>query len=323
LLRIATDIAGLERVAEPGILIREYPAERYPSPWGRRWRLLLAAVRSDHLVLHFSLPDIIFFAVAFTVFPFQRCRITTLDFFAGPLYGARLHLIRWSLRRVNRFLVYFKDTSIFESIFALPASKFAYIPFKINSIDLIRKARTVSGGYVFCGGRSRRDFATLFAAVEPLGIPVKIVTSTEQEMNPHGSSLAGLRVPANVEIFTNDASPDFFVNTMAASRLVVIPIVKDSTTQAGIGVYLQAMALGKCVIVSTSLGVSDVLTDGQAIIVPAGDVDALRAALDRAWNYPEYREQFAQAGHRYALPLGGEDELRRSILAALPDPERQ
>jgi glycosyltransferase involved in cell wall biosynthesis len=98
---------------------------------------------------------------------------------------------------------------------------------------------------------------------------------------------------------------------------VVIPIVPDSTTQAGIGVYLQAMALGKCVIASTSLGVSDVLTD-QAIIVPAGDADALRRAIERAWNDDQYRARFAETGRRYALPLGGEDELRRSVLASLP-----
>ena len=321
-MRVATDITGLERVASPGDVIQAFPAAQYPSPLGRRLRLLKASLGADHLVLHFSLPDIIFFASVFAFLPFRRCRITTLDFFVGPLHGARLHLIRWSLRSVDRFLVYFKDSRPFEEIFQIPASRFKYIPFKINAIEMIQKAAVSSGGYIFCGGRSRRDFRALFAAVKPLGIPVKVVTAAEAELNPHGSSLAGLPAPPNVEIITNDQSAEFFVNLMAASRLVVIPIVPDSTTQAGIGVYLQAMALGKCVIVSTSLGVSDVLTEGQAILVPAGDADALRNAIDRAWNDAAWREQFAQAGQRYALPLGGEDELRRSVLAALPPSPR-
>jgi glycosyltransferase involved in cell wall biosynthesis len=315
-LRVVTDIDGLERVANPGDFIQTYSASRYPSAWTRRFRLLRAALRSDHLVIHFSLPDILFFTIAFAL-AFSRCRITTLDFFVGPLHGARLVLIRWALQRVNRFLVYFKDSRVFEESFDLPASKFKYIPFKINSIKLIQETPVSDFGYIFCGGRSRRDFATFFAAVEPLGIPVKVVTSSEREMTPHGSSLAGLRVPANVEIFTQDQSADFFVRTMAAARLVVIPIVRDSTTQAGIGVYLQAMAMGKCVIISTSLGVSDVLKANQAIIVPAGEVDALRSAIDRAWNDPQLRETYANAGRIYALPLGGEDELRRSVLASL------
>jgi glycosyltransferase involved in cell wall biosynthesis len=316
-LRIATDITGLERVAGPGTVVDAFPAEIYPSTWLRRLRLLQAALRSDYLVLHFSLSDISFFAAALTLLPFHSCRITTLDFFVGPLRGIRLLLIRWSLHRVHRFLVYFKDSRMFQEIFQLPAARFQYIPFKINAIELIRKTPVSNGDYVFCGGRSRRDFATLFAAVEPLKIRVKVVTSTEQEMKPHGSSLQGLRIPVNVEILMQDQSAEFFVGTMAASRLVVIPIVRDSTTQAGIGVYLQAMALGKCVIISTSLGVSDVLAEGQAIIVPAGDVEALRTAIEHVWNDGESRNRYALAGQRYALPLGGEDELRRSILASL------
>ena len=202
--------------------------------------------------------------------------------------------------------------------YGISPRRFHYIPFKVNGIELIRKITACDHGYIFTGGRSRRDFATLFAAVEPLGYPVKIVTSSEAEMRPHGSSLEGLAVPPNVEINTNDQSQDFFVRTMAGARLVVLPIVRDTTTQAGIGVYLQGMALHKCVIVSSGMGVSDVLTDSQALIVPAGDVDALRQAIERAWNDDDFRQRYADSGYAYAQPLGGEDELRRSVLDALP-----
>jgi glycosyltransferase involved in cell wall biosynthesis len=317
-LRITTDIHGLERVAPAGTVVRDYSASRYPSVWKRRIRLLVAALASDYLVIHFSLPDAIWFAAWLSLIPFHRCRIATLDFFVGDPRGWRLKLACWSLRRVDRMLVYFKDSSVFQRQFGLPASRFCYIPFKINSVELIEKARPVDRGYIFCGGRSRRDFATLFAAVEPLGYPVKVVTSPEADMVPHGSSMAGLKVPPNVEVITNDQSPAFFVETMAAARLVVIPIVPDSTTQAGIGVYLQAMALGKCVIVSHSLGVSDVLTGQEAILVPPGDPALLRDAIERAWNDDALRRGYGCRGLEYARPLGGEDELRRSVLAALP-----
>jgi glycosyltransferase involved in cell wall biosynthesis len=317
-LHITTDIHGLERVAESGAVIRAYPAALYPSAVERRLRLLFSALRSNHLILHFTLPDVIFFAVLLTILPFHHCRLTTLDFFLAELRGMRLRLARWSLRHVDRFLVYFRDSRVFQHKFGLPPVKFHYIPFKINAFDLIRETTISDQGYIFCGGRSRRDFVALFAAVEPLGYPVKVVTSTEAEMAPHGSSLAGLRVPPNVEVMTNDACAEFFVSSIAAARLVVIPIVAGSTRQAGIGVYLQAMALGKCVIISTSLGVSDVLTGEEALIVPAGDVQALRTAIQRAWQDDALRERVGRAGQRYAIPLGGEDELRRSILAALP-----
>jgi len=317
-LRITTDIHGLERVAPAGTVVHGFPASQYPSHWKRRVRLLLSALASDHLVIHFSLPDAIWFRAVLAMVPFHRCRITTLDFFVGDPRGWRLRLAAWSLRRIDRMLVYFKDSSVFQRQFGIPAGRFHYIPFKINGIELIEKAAATDAGYIFCGGRSRRDFATLFAAVEPLGYPVKVVTSSESDMRPHGSSMAGLRIPANVEVSANDQSPEFFIRTMAAARLVAIPIVRDATTQAGIGVYLQAMALGKCVIVSEGLGVSDVLTGREAIIVPAGDPAALRDAIERAWNDDAMRSRYGNAALAYARPLGGEDTLRRSVLAALP-----
>jgi glycosyltransferase involved in cell wall biosynthesis len=215
-------------------------------------------------------------------------------------------------------LVYFRDAGVFQRDYGISRDRFHYIPFKVNGIELIQKVTICDAGYIFTGGRSRRDFATLFAAVETLGYPVRVVTSSEADMRPHGSSLEGLLVPPSVEISTNDQSQDFFVRTMAGARLVVLPIVRDTTTQAGIGVYLQGMALHKCVIISSGMGVSDVLTGSQAVIVPAGDVEALRQAIERAWTDEKHRRQYADAGYTYAQQLGGEDDLRRRVLNALP-----
>jgi glycosyltransferase involved in cell wall biosynthesis len=318
-MRITTNIHGLERVAPAGTRISEYTADRYPHTWSRNLRMLCSALRSDHLVLHFLLTDVIFFSVCLTILPFHRCRVTTLDFFTGPPKAVLLPLLRHCLNRVDRFLVYFKDSQVFEQTYRIEPSRFYYIPFKVNGIEIIEGTSPSDGGYIFSGGRSRRDFATFFSAVEQLGYPVRLVTSSEADMLPHGSSMAGLAIPANVQVSTNDSAQELFLQSMAGARIVVIPIVKDTTTQAGIGVYLQAMALGKCVVISSGLGVSDVLDQGQAVIVPAGDVAALREAIERVWKDASLRERYAEIGYRYARPLGGEDALRRSILQALPD----
>jgi glycosyltransferase involved in cell wall biosynthesis len=241
-----------------------------------------------------------------------------LDFFAGNVRGWMKPIARWSLGRVARFLVYFRDATVFHQSLGIPAQKFHYIPFKINACGLILAATPRDEGYIFSGGRSRRDFATLFAAVGSLGYPVKLLTGAESDLAPHGSSLKGVQIPANVEVLTNDSSPEYFVQLLCGARIVVIPLLPDTRTQSGIGVYLQAMAARKCVIISSGLGVSDVLTEDQAIIVPAGDAAALREAIRQVWEDPELRERYADRAARYAQPLGGEDELRRSVLNALP-----
>jgi glycosyltransferase involved in cell wall biosynthesis len=316
---VTTNIAGLERVAPPGMTIRCYPPTKIPNRWLRNLRLFWSARRSDHLVINFEVRDVAFFAVLFLLLPRRRCRLTTLDLFVGEPRERDLRFIRWSIRSVDRLLVYFRDTRHFGKLLDAPASKFQYVPFKINGFERIRSIRPSEDGYIFCGGRSRRDFRTLFEAVKVLPCPVKVVTCAEAELNRHGSSMTGLDIPGNVEIIRRDADEAFFLDCMARATLVVLPTVKDNLTQAGIGVYLQAMALRKCVIISAGLGVSDVLTD-QAVIVRPGDAAELRTAIMSVWSDPSLRAAYAERAYRYATPLGGEDELYRSILAALPQP---
>jgi glycosyltransferase involved in cell wall biosynthesis len=317
-MRLTTDIHGLERVAPPDVSVYAYPASTVPPRLKRNLRLLFSALRSEHLVIHFNLAEVIFFSMALFLIPFNRCRISTLDFFAADIRPWIRPLVRWSLSRVARFLVYFTDSFVFEDLFRLSRSKFHYIPFKVNALELIRASNPIDAGYIFSGGRSRRDFATFFEAVANSGYPVKLLTGEESDLAPNGSSLRDLVVPENVEVLRKDSSATDFVRLLAGARIVVIPLLKNTRTQAGIGVYLQAMAARKCVIVSSGLGVSDVLTGDLAIIVPAGDTDALRMAITRAWEDKSLRERYAAAAATYALALGGEDQLRKSILNALP-----
>jgi glycosyltransferase involved in cell wall biosynthesis len=316
-MHIVSDIHGLDRAAGPGVTIAVCSHRGYPSRWRRNLRLLRLALRADYLVIDFSLIEVLFFSLALTLIPFQRCRLVTLDFFVVAPGRLMLPLVRFALRRTALLLVYFRDSRNFQQRYGIPAGKFRYIPFKINSWERVQVTRTTDEGYIFVGGRSRRDFRTLFAAVSGLPCPVRILTATEAEIRPHGSTLAGLTPPPNVAMFYNDADSSVFVDMMARARLVVLPIVKESTIQAGIGVYLLGMALRKCVIISEALGVSDVLLDGQACIVPPGDAAALRTAIEKLWNDAALRERYAETGYRYAWPLKGEDELRHNIVRAV------
>jgi glycosyltransferase involved in cell wall biosynthesis len=311
-MRMVSDIDGLERAAGPGARVVVCSHQSCPNRWKRNLRLLRAARSAEYLVIQFSLIEVVFFAALL-----GRCRLVTLDFFVVRPPKWQLPVIRWALGRVYKLLVYFRDSASFEAKYGLPRSRFEYVPFKVNSWELIREAVISDGGYIFVGGRSRRDFATLFEAVKDLPYPIRILTAHEPELLPHGSSLAGLQVPANVEISYKDTDKKLYVELMANARLVVLPIVKDSAVQAGIGVYIMGMALRKCVIISEGLGVSDVLQPHQACIIPPGSVSALRDAIERLWNDDERRAAYADAAYAYATPLGGEDNLRASILRAI------
>jgi glycosyltransferase involved in cell wall biosynthesis len=316
--KVTTSIAGLKRVAPAGTDVHAFPASQFPNRFLRLWKLFWSARNSDHLIMDFDVAELTALKVLGAVFGRGGGRLTTLDLFIGAPGRKDLWRVRWAVRSVNRLLIYFRETEAFEKLLDAPASKFRYIPFKINGLELIQSMRPSEDGYIFCGGRSRRDFRTLFEAVKDLPYPVKVVTSDEASMRPHGSTMEGLTVPPNVEIILRDSDQPFFLECMAHATLVVLPLVKDTLTQAGIGVYIQAMALRKCVIVSAGLGVRDVLSD-EAVMPPPGDADALRRAIQTIWENPVERRAYAQRGYDYAIRLGGEDDLYKSIFANLPD----
>ena len=315
---IVTNLKGLARVAAPGVIVQTFSAVEAPSRWKRIWMLFWRGRHAQHLVLHFDVGDLALLSMLFSLAGGRRPKITTLDMFAGDPQGWKRRFVQWSVKRVDKFLVYFRETSALERMLAVQRERFRYVPFKINALEKVLSAKVSEEPYIFCGGRSRRDFRTLFDAVRDLPCQVRVLTSDEAGMNPHGSTMKGLEVPTNVEISRRDWDQPYFIDQMAGAKLVVIPLVKDVTTQAGIGVYIQAMALRKCVIVSQGLGVNDVLTD-QAVIVPAGDVEALREAILRYWADDVSRRSVSERGYQYATALGGEDQLARSVLASLTD----
>lgn len=92
--------------------------------------------------------------------------------------------------------------------------------------------------------------------------------------------------------------------TGAGARLVVLPARKDSIRASNLGSYLNAMLTSECAILSEGPGSSDVL-DGRALVVPRED-----------------RRTTAECGYRYALALGGEQELYQRILECLNLPGR-
>ncbi len=116
----------------------------------------------------------------------------------------------------------------------------------------------------------------------------------------------------------DDGTPESQRRLFEHARMVVIPVLEKSLCASGIGTYLNAMWMGKCVIVSEGPGVSDLLTD-QAIVVPPEDPSALSDAIRLAWEDSELREKVARAGRRFAESLGGEEALMQRVLdTAIP-----
>jgi glycosyltransferase involved in cell wall biosynthesis len=142
------------------------------------------------------------------------------------------------------------------------------------------------GTGIFAGGDSLRDHETLLAAAARVPAPVTIATRRH----------APGPVPDSVS--WGPVDPDHFVALLHASAVVAVPLYAGQVRSAGQQTYLNAMVLGKPVVVSDVPGVRDHIVDGETgLIVPPGDADAMAAALARLTD-PDNAEEARRMGER-------------------------
>jgi len=157
-------------------------------------------------------------------------------------------------------------------------------------------------GFVFAGGDSMRDYAPLLAAASRLGAPLRIASRT---LNPAA-------VPEGVH--AGEVSPSEYTALTRRAATVVVPLENRVDRSAGQLTYLNAMALGKPVVVTDAPGVRDyIIPDRTGLIVPLGDSEALARAV--AWTTaPATRAMALEMGRR-----ARQDVLKRFMPEAYVD----
>ncbi|HVA89346.1 MAG TPA: glycosyltransferase family 4 protein, partial [Chloroflexota bacterium] len=162
-------------------------------------------------------------------------------------------------------------------------------------------------------GLEYRDYDTLVDAVRGLGVEVAIAAASH--WSKHEAGLGKEPLPPNVRIMALDyaALRDLY----AESLFVVVPL-HDSDNQAGITTILEAMAMGKAVVVSHARGQTDVVRDRRH----------LSRSHPQRPTQPEWARLLGAAdetanGHTgiYVRPYDRE-ELRRAIAFLLEHPEQ-
>jgi glycosyltransferase involved in cell wall biosynthesis len=322
-IQVLTNLTRLAAMPYEGVAFR---FDLYASHgFAAAVRAFFRSFRHDYILLNGTVRDALVLGMLKLLVPLHSAKIVLLDIMLSTPEGLSGRVKAWIigrlLRRTHRILVYYHNTSGLQRHYGIPADRFRFIPFKINQREMISRLTPVDGGYVFCGGKTRRDFATFFQAVDGLDLPVRVVTTSNIDIARHGSFVDESAAPANVEVVRLDGSPEAFLSHMASARVVVLPITPE-ICGAGISVYVQAMALRKCVILSAGPGAEDVLTSEQAIIIPPSDPLALRRAIERAFGDPDYRASYEQKGYEWASTLGGEDQLYSSVLRLVRDDYR-
>lgn len=156
--------------------------------------------------------------------------------------------------------------------------------------------RLDQSGYLFAGGNSLRDYDTLAAALK--NTPFSAVIGTSNVVPEMERATVGY-IPG-----------DRFFDVMKESALVVVPLLGGLTRSVGQQTYLNAMAMGKLVIVSDTPGVRDHLChESNALIVPPGDPTALKNAI--CWAFDPNNRTKVKSIRKNARKLG----IERSFFA--------
>jgi len=256
------------------------------------------------------------------ILPLARGRIVAVDMVLRQPEGAVARFKTWIRRRlwrrVDLFLHYFRNLGGYEHHYGIGPDRSRYVAFKSNvyaeAQQMPEAQRGGKGNYIFSAGRSLRDYQTLIEAAALTDLPFAILFTSTADWAAHGTFLDTRRLPPNVWLIPDDGGKAGWLRGLKGARIVAIPTLPTSLCASGIGTYLDAMALGKPVVITRGPGADDVLTEQQACFVPPRDPQALADILQSLWHDASHRQLLATAGHSYTMQLGDEADLMARIL---------
>jgi glycosyltransferase involved in cell wall biosynthesis len=206
----------------------------------------------------------------------------------------------------------------------IPADHLALVPYQVDT-EFWRPQSEVKEeeGLICSAGLEFRDYPTLVRAVE--GLNARVVIGAASHWSKRRDTATDAEHPSNVRVDKFDYAA--LRELYARSSLVVVPL-DDTDFQAGVTTILEAMAMGKPVVVTHSEGQTDVVEDRRTITrgpqprvratgllrelatqagvdleptgfyVLPGDPEALKRAIVYLLERPEERQRLGQAGRR-------------------------
>lgn len=208
-----------------------------------------------------------------------------------PALSARLtHLLSLLLIRVAdgshvRWCVLSTaELELFPKVWHVSADRVVFVPFFHTLWAGDESLPVGDGGFILAGGNSLRDYERLAAALLGCSADVRIASSWRPAVPLSNATVAAV-------------SHDEFYAMLRTCHALVLPLI-SSTRSSGQQTYLNAMALGKPVIVTDAPGVRDYIDPGvTGVIVGEDGPAALRRAIEHVID-PANAAIYADMGSR-------------------------
>ncbi len=224
----------------------------------------------------------------------------------GGLPGLFDRLKMWAFTRggVRAVVWGADDGDVFAREYNLPRDRFQFHPYHTTLEGF--EFDVVDDGYIFAGGNNGRDYQTLLAAVKDLDFPVTVAT-TDPRIPPLAAGMPHVTV--------RGVTPAEFRRLLARCTLLVEAHPRDFIRTAGHQTLLNAMGLGKPIVLADARSAVGYLESGrEGLVVEAGDAPALAGAIAALLADPDARARAAQAGReRLRSPIYGTAQHMQSI----------
>lgn len=210
----------------------------------------------------------------------------------GHTYGgAKGVLSRFALSAVDKIVVpSTKELLAYRNWLGFPEERFDFCHYQCPLFPITEQEEK-EAPFLLSLGSANRDFATLFRAVEELGLRTVVVSSDQ--------ALKGLKIPAVVEI-KNHLTRDDCIKLAQKARISIVPI-SNTETASGHVTIVQAMALQRPLIVTECPGLSDYVENRKTVLTyQKNSAKDLKHKISELWNDQELREKISKNACRFA-----------------------
>jgi len=144
------------------------------------------------------------------------------------------------------------------------------------AVDVETYSKASDSGYIFNGGFVARDYGTLLRATS--GLSNQIVLVVGRDFLTDRTGLENVTLSKQVKVHFHEPESSF-LELMSKARMVALTM-HDKPYAAGQLVLLEAMAMGKPIIVTRTVGTVDYVEDGKtALLVEPYNVSQLKEKL--------------------------------------------
>jgi hypothetical protein len=266
----------------------------YPAYWHLAMKALRQSRQADYdVIVAWESKNGFPLAILRSLLGVRKPKLVVLAFAYKGIAMHFLKLGRLALRGVDHITVpTMSEVEYYNKLLGFSLNEITCSP--LGWYDMVPKldiSGEETGNYIFAGGRSGRDYGTLFEAMA--GLDGQLIASARK------FNVQGLDCPPNVKVRDFMPVREYYA-LMAGSQFVVLPL-QDTPYAVGLGHIVQAMSAGQALIATRTACTVDYIEDGETgILVSPCDVQEMRSAIASLLAHPEKAKVMGQkARQRY------------------------